>query len=64
MTKKFTSLEELKNFVIAEKIANYEKQKQIENKLFASLANAELQECARCGADVSPTTHPEIGCDY
>jgi len=37
MTKKFTSLEELKNFVIAEKIANFEKQKEIENKLFASL---------------------------
>lgn len=64
MTKKFTSLEELKNFVIAEKIANYEKQKQIENKLFASLAKDELQECARCGVDVNPNAHPEIGCDY
>lgn len=37
MTKKFTSLEELKNFVIAEKIANFEKQKEISNKLFATL---------------------------
>ena len=37
MTNSFKSLEELKQFVIAEKIANYENQKAIENKLFATL---------------------------
>lgn len=37
MTKKFASLEDLKNFVIAEKIANFEKQKKAEQALFASL---------------------------
>jgi len=34
---KFNSLEELKQFVIAEKIAQFENQKAIENKLFATL---------------------------
>jgi hypothetical protein len=33
----FKSLEELKQFVIAEKIAKFENQKAIENKLFATL---------------------------
>jgi hypothetical protein len=37
MTNKFKSLEELKQFVIAEKIAQFENQKAIENKLFATL---------------------------
>lgn len=26
--------------------------------------NKELVECARCGVDVDPTVHPQIGCDY
>ena len=34
---KFNSLQELKDFVVAEKIANYEKQKEISEKLFATL---------------------------
>lgn len=37
MSKKFKSLDELKNFVISEKIANYEKQKEVSQKLFATL---------------------------
>jgi hypothetical protein len=37
MSNKFKSLEELKQFVIAEKIAQFENQKAIENKLFATL---------------------------
>lgn len=24
----------------------------------------EMFECPRCGYDVYPDTHPEIGCDY
>jgi ribosomal protein S27AE len=24
----------------------------------------EKQECIRCGYDVVPSEHPEIGCDY
>ena len=34
---KFNSLEELKQFVVAEKIANYEKQQEVNQKLFATL---------------------------
>ena len=37
MSKSFKSLDELKSFVISEKIANYEKQKEINAKLFATL---------------------------
>lgn len=37
MTNSFKSLDELKQFVIAEKIANYEKQKEVSQKLFATL---------------------------
>jgi len=37
MTNSFKSLDELKQFVIAEKIAQFEKQKLVEQKLFASL---------------------------
>jgi hypothetical protein len=34
---KFTSLEDLKNFVITQKISEYEKQKEIEKKFIATL---------------------------
>lgn len=37
MTNSFKSLDELKQFVLAEKIAQFEKQKEVEQKLFASL---------------------------
>ena len=37
MSKSFKSLDELKQFVISEKISNYEKQKEVNAKLFASL---------------------------
>ena len=37
MSKTFKSLEELKQFVIAEKIANFEKQKKAEQALLNSL---------------------------
>jgi hypothetical protein len=37
MTNSFKSLDELKQFVIAEKIANYEKQNEVSQKLFATL---------------------------
>jgi hypothetical protein len=37
MNKSFKSLEELKQFVISEKIANFEKQKQAEQALLNSL---------------------------
>jgi hypothetical protein len=37
VSMKFNSLDELKNFVISEKIANYEKQKEVSEKLFATL---------------------------
>lgn len=60
MSKSFKSLDELKQFVISEKIANYEKQKEVSKKLFATLEKA---ECVRCGQFVTISTHPEIGCD-
>ena len=37
MTNKFKSLYELKNFVVAQKIAEYKRQQEISNKLFATL---------------------------
>jgi hypothetical protein len=37
MNKKFSSLDELKQFVIAQQIAEFEKQKKVEQALFASL---------------------------
>lgn len=37
MTKTFKSLDELKDYVLAEKIANYEKQKKAEQALLNSL---------------------------
>jgi hypothetical protein len=37
VSKSFKSLDELKQFVISEKIANYEKQKEVSQKLFATL---------------------------
>ena len=45
-------------------IEHYTTLELLHDKVAKRIENTELLECARCGQDVDPSIHPEIGCDY